>query len=96
MCLVIGRELKDYILNDSAARLIQSFLDPSWLIVEKEISPQRKDAQVIIVKVIYVHLDFRKRFIALVWNDQPSLFLHHFHKIIFPFFVVPVKFQIPY
>ena len=47
MCLVIGRELKDYIPNQSVARLIQSFLNPSWLIVEKEVSPQLKDAQVI-------------------------------------------------
>ena len=33
--------------------------------------------------VIHIHLDL-KMFITIVWNDQQSFYLHHFHIIIFP------------
>ena len=32
---------------------------------------------------IHVHLDLRKMFTTLVWNDQHSFYLHYFHIIIF-------------
>ena len=36
------------------------------------------------LKVIHVHLVLRKMFITLVWNDQQSFHLYHFHIIILP------------
>ena len=36
------------------------------------------------LKVIDVHDDLRKMFITLVWNDQQSFYLHHFHITILP------------
>ena len=38
----------------------------------------------ITVKVIHIHLVLRKMFITLVWNDQQSFYLYHFHTIILP------------
>ena len=36
------------------------------------------------IKVIHIHLNLRKKFITLVWNDQQPFFLDHFHVIILP------------
>ena len=37
------------------------------------------------IEVLYKgHHDLRKMFIAFVWNDQQSFYLHHFHIIILP------------
>ena len=40
--------------------------------------------KIVQLKGIYVHLVLRKIFVALVWKEQQSLFLHHFHIIILP------------
>ena len=45
-----------------------------------------------IVKIIHVHLVLRKTFITLVWKDQQSFYLYHFHINIF-FMYMYVKFQ---
>ena len=45
------------------------------------------------LKVIHFHFDLSKMFITLVWNDQQSFYLHHFHIIIIPILFCDVKFQ---
>ena len=45
------------------------------------------------LKVIHIHIDLRKMFITLVWNNQQSFYLHNFHIFVLPVLFLCVKFQ---
>ena len=49
-----------------------------------------------ILKVIHVHHDIRRMFITLVWNDQKSFYLCHFHIIILPVLFVYMYVKFPF